>query len=120
MVLKIHPLLSKKNSRWRPPRRGKRQTRLRQGVVTSENDGKGGHPKFESYVVRKVACDRIAEHIHNCHSWDWVDAFASAKTAQFPDFWEDALPQNWDEAGRNGKTLWVNPPYSMSDEVAKK
>ena len=79
-----------------------------------------GLEKFESYRVRDVARKRIEEEIPDFEKWNWVDAFSDIKNAQFGEFWVDAFSQDWDKAGRKGKTLWINPPYPKWEEAAKR
>ena len=83
------------------------------GVTSRGDDEMGDEPKekfFESYKVREIAGERIAAEIPEFLRWKWVDAFADPETSQFEEFWDDALAQNWDEAARQGNTLWVIPP----------
>ena len=103
-----------KNVRAKFSKKGKkRRKRAWAREVTSLIDGMGGEPReedFESYVVRKIARDRIFEEIPQASQWKWVDAFADPQTAQFEELWEDALSQDWDRAARQGKVLWIDPP----------
>ena len=71
--------------------------------------------KTEEYAVRKFWFEKIV-------AWSnlepTVDAFASAKQHLLPRYWDpviNAFAQDWSR-----ETLWMNPPFSMLQDVVDK